>query len=147
MAVALCLLASPPLHAATFTLTIGNPAAAGPVTKVKNSVLAVRLEQCGDLSKSGLRGTAEGIVNNMRQSIPLSLSPTPTSGVYVVAQNWPAGGSWVVSLSATCSGAKAGAIVPFGPGGFLRESSKFFPRFATAAEIDASLKTLMGGVK
>jgi hypothetical protein len=51
-------------------------------------------------------------------------------------------GAWVVNLKGTCANANAGAIVPIGPHGFLRESSKFFQRAASPAEIDASLKGL-----
>ena len=53
----------------------------------------------------------------------------------------------MVSLRGTCAGESAGAIIPMGPKGFIRESSKFFPRPATDAEIDASLKALSGGNK
>ncbi len=66
-------------------------------------------------------------------------------GVYAVYQNWPPEGDWVVNLKGTCAGANAGAIVPIGPKGFLRESSKFFTRPATDAEIETSLKALAEG--
>ena len=36
--------------------------------------------------------------------------------------------AWVVSLKGACAGESAGAIVPFGPKGIIRESAKFFPR-------------------
>jgi len=45
-------------------------------------------------------------------------------------------------LTLPCHEANAGAIVPIGPKGFVRESSKFFPRPATNVEIEASLKAL-----
>jgi hypothetical protein len=48
-------------------------------------------------------------------------------------------------LKGACDAEIAGAIVPIGPKGFIRESSKLFPRPATSAEIDASLKTLVQG--
>jgi hypothetical protein len=51
----------------------------------------------------------------------------------------------VVALKGTCADANAGAIVPIGPHGFIRESSKFFPRPATNPEIEASLKALAQG--
>ena len=60
-------------------------------------------------------------------------------------QTWPAEGDWVVNLKGTCADASAGAIVPIGPKGFIRESSKFFPRPATNAEIETSLKALAQG--
>ena len=50
-----------------------------------------------------------------------------------------------VNLKGTCADASAGAIVPIGPKGFVRESSKFFPRPATNAEIETSLKEIAKG--
>jgi len=86
-------------------------------------------------------------VNGARQSAALRLLPGTGPGVYLVSRDWPTQGVWVVRLIGTCANAKAGALVPIGPGGFIRESSKFFPRFATEAEIEASLKSLAGGAK
>ena len=54
-----------------------------------------------------------------------------------------ASGNPVVNLTANCKEMTAGAIVPIGPQGFLRDPSKFFPRQATPAEIDEVLKTLL----
>jgi hypothetical protein len=48
-----------------------------------------------------------------------------------------------VDLKGTCASASAGAVVPIGPKGFIRESSKFFPRAATDAEVETSLKALV----
>jgi hypothetical protein len=62
--------------------------------------------------------------------------------VVAVNKEWPAEGVWVVKLTGTCKSAKAGVVVPFGPKGFLRESSKFFSRAASEAEVEASLKAL-----
>jgi hypothetical protein len=66
-------------------------------------------------------------------------------GVYAVYQNWPAEGDWVVLLEGTCANASAGAIVPIGPRGFIRESSKFFKRPATKPEIETALQALSQG--
>ncbi len=135
------------LHAADFSLTIGSPVAAGLVKKVKDSGFAVRLEQCESIAKSQITGTAEGIVNGARKSVPVQLVSTASPNVFVLPATWTDEGAWVVSLKATCADAKAGAIVPIGRGGFIRESTKVFPRFATAAEVEAALKALTGGTK
>lgn len=140
------LAASSLLHAADFSLTIGSPVAAGLVKKVKDSVFAVRLEQCEDTAKSQITGTAEGIVNGARKSVPVQLA-SASPNVFLVQETWTGEGAWVVILKATCADAKAGAIVAISRGGFIRESTKTFSRFATAAEVDASLKTLTGGTK
>ena len=66
-------------------------------------------------------------MNGTRTSAPVTLEPAAMPGVYVVSQNWPKGDARAVRLVATCGKAKAGAIVPIGPQGFLRESTKVFP--------------------
>ncbi len=104
-----------------------------------------RTEGCADPAKSQISGTAEGIVKGARRSVPLRVAPMSRPGVYAVYQNWPVEGGWLVNLKGTCAGANAGAIIPIGPRGFIRESSKFFPRPATDAEIEKSLKALTQG--
>jgi hypothetical protein len=133
----LVLLCASQLGAAEFSLTVGNPLAAN-IPRMKTAGLAVRLENCTDLSKSSLNGTAEGLVAGARKSVPLQLA---------VNYGWPSEGAWVVDLKATCGNAKAGAIVPFRGAAFLRESVKTFLRFATASEVDSALNELTGGVK
>jgi hypothetical protein len=140
-----------------FMLAVGSPVAASlpatqggkeqvTVTKVaKDSLFAVRTEGCADSAKAQISGTAEGLVNGVRQSVAVKLIPAAAPGVYVVSREWPGQGVWVVNLSGVCAGAKAGALVPIGPGGFNRESAKFFPRSTTEADIQASLKFLSGG--
>jgi len=142
--------------AADFTLAIGDPVAASlpgtensptQVRKVKDAAFAVRTENCADPAKAQITGSAEGLVNGARQSVALRLIPASGPGVFLVSREWPSQGVWVVNLSGVCAGAKAGALVPIGPSGFIRESSKFFPRLATQAEIEASLKSSAGDHK
>ena len=134
---------------ADFSLAIGNPVAvAVPGGVVKKDVgMAVRAENCGDPSKAQITGTAEGIVSGMRRSMPVRILPASTAGAFAVAHDWPTQGAWVVSLTGHCGSATASALVPIGPTGFLRESSKFFPRAATAAEVESVLKTMAGGAQ
>ena len=65
-------------------------------------------------------------------------------GVYAVQRQWDAG-RWVVILKGSCGDAHAGAIIPFGPHGFVREASKFYTHPPTAAEIEAALKAVPEG--
>ncbi len=111
----------------------------------KDALMAVRTEGCADPAKAQITATAEGVVNGARQTMALKLMPVAVPGVFVISREWQDPGAWVVSLSGVCADAKAGALVPIGPAGFLRESSKFFPRFATKAELDATLKSISGG--
>jgi hypothetical protein len=124
-----------------FTFTIGSPVAAQDF-RAKVAAFAFRTEGCADPAKSRISATAEGLVKGARRSVALKVVAMSKPGVYAVYQSWPAEGQWVVNLKGTCNDANAGAIVPIGPQGFVRESSKFFPRAATNVEIEASLKAL-----
>jgi hypothetical protein len=134
---------------ADFSLAIGNPVAVSlPDGIVKKDIgMAVRAENCADLSKAQITGTAEGMVSGERRSVPLRLVPAAAPGAFAVSRDWPQQGVWVVSLTGHCGSFTASAIIPIGPNGFLRESSKFFPRAATAAEVESVLKTLAGGAR
>jgi hypothetical protein len=127
-----------------FTFVIGSPVAAQDFA-VKSAAFVLRTEGCADPAKAQVTGTAEGFVKGMRRSLPLRVTPASRPGVYAVFQTWRPDGQWVANLKGTCGEAVAGAIVPIGPKGFIRESSKFFPRPATDAEIESSLKTLSEG--
>ena len=133
-----------PAMAEGFTFAIGNPVASQDF-QFKTAAFVFRTEGCADPAKSQISGTAEGLLKGARRSVPLKVAAMATAGVYAVYQNWPAEGEWVVNLKGTCRDANAGAIVPIGPKGFIRKSAKFFPRPATDAEIETSLKALTQG--
>lgn len=130
------------LLAEEFSLTIGSPVAAGGF-QAKAAVFAIRSRGCSEPGKPELTGTVEGLVDNKRRTVPLlHVIAMPTPGVYAVTREWPPEGVWVVNLTGRCDQAAAGALVPIGPKGFLRDSSKFFPRPAAKEEIEASLQSL-----
>jgi hypothetical protein len=83
----------------------------------------------------------------VRKSVPLQIMAGAVPGVYALGLSAPLEGPWVAVLKATCGNASVGAIVPFRGAVFVRESAKFFPRFATEAEVEASLKQHSGGTK
>ncbi len=124
-----------------FTFAIGGPVASQDF-RSKVAAFVFRTEGCADPEKAQVSGTAEGLVNGERRSMPLKVMPMSKPGVYAVYRTWPAEGGWLVNLKGACSDASAGAIVPFGPKGFVRESSKFLPRPATETEIETSLTAL-----
>ncbi|HTA67731.1 MAG TPA: hypothetical protein VK776_05615 [Bryobacteraceae bacterium] len=131
-------------HPQGFTFSIGSPVASQDV-RAKSAAFVFRAEGCADAAKAQIGGTAEGVVKGARRSVPLNVMEMSKPGVYAVYRNWPAEGDWVVNLKGTCANETAGAIIPVGPKGFIRESSKFFPRPATDAEIEASLKAFAPG--
>jgi hypothetical protein len=127
-----------------FTFTIGSPVAAQEAQS-KAAAFVFRTERCTEPAKSQITATAEGIVRGARRSVALKVAALQRPGVYAVFQTWGDGGRWVVVLKGVCENETAGAIVPIGPKGFIRESSRFFPRPATGPEVEASLKSLVGG--
>ena len=112
---------------------------------MKSATFVFRTQGCAEPAKAQISGTAEGLVKGARRSVTLKVAAAAKPGVYAVFQNWPAEGDWVVNLKGTCADAIAGAVIPIGPKGFIRERSKFFPRPATDAEVEASLKALPQG--
>jgi hypothetical protein len=130
-----------------FTFSIASPVASRDF-QVKGAAFVFRTEGCADPAKAQIAASAEGLVKEARRSVALKVVPTSKAGVWAVYQNWPPEGAWVVNLKGACANANAGALVPIGPKGFIRESAKFFPRPATDAEIETSLKALaLGGNK
>ena len=128
--------------AADFAIGIAGSVAAK-TFQAKSAAMVARPDGCADPANARIEGTAEGLVNGVRRSVTLKLVPLPeTPGVVAVNKEWPAEGVWVVKLTGTCQDKKAGVVVPFGPKGFMRESSKFFSRAANDAEVEASLKAL-----
>lgn len=126
-----------------FTFVVGSPVASQDF-HFKAATFVFRTEGCNGVVKPKISATAEGINNNQRRSIALKVVAGSKPGVYAVFQSWPKEGEWVVNLEGSCGNASAGALVPIGPNGFVRESAKFFSHPATNAEIDASLKALGG---
>lgn len=141
LACAACALA----FAEGFSFDIGSPMAAGDF-HFKSAAFVFRAHGCAEPAKAQITASAEGLVKRARQSLPLKVMATSKAGVFAVGHSWPAEGEWVVNLKGTCARASAGAIVPFGPKGFIRESAKFYSRPATDAEIETSLKALAQGV-
>jgi hypothetical protein len=130
------------LLAEGFTFTIGNPVASQDF-QMKSAAFVFRTEGCAEPAKAQIAGTAEGLVKGARKSVSLRVVTGSKPGVYAVFQDWPSEGQWVVNLKGTCASATAGAVVPIGSKGFIRDSSKFFPRPATDAEVETSLKALV----
>ncbi|MGA3039508.1 MAG: hypothetical protein ABSF54_01820 [Bryobacteraceae bacterium] len=124
-----------------FAFTIGSPVAAQDF-RAKGAAFVFRTQGCADPAKSQISARAEGLVKGVRRSVALKVEAMAKPGIYAVYQTWPAEGRWVVTLNGTCHDSSAGAIVPIGPKGFVRESSKFFSRPAAHVEIEASLKAL-----
>ena len=135
----------------SFRLEIGSSAALGTEKKIfkdkdgKKVVLAVRAVVCQDLPNVKVTGTAEGLVNGKRETLPLSLALVdPAGAVYAVQQQWPEQGAWVLHLKGSCSNPKAEAstLVAVSKGTFIREKSEVLREPATREQVDAAVAAL-----
>jgi len=150
-AAAVALVAAGAAHAGTmFRLEIGPPVAAGTGAKILKegkgkTVLAVRALVCNDLAGVKITGTAEGIRNGARESIPLDLLEVDRgSAIYAVQYQWPSDGSWVLHLRGTCASPKAGAstLVPMNKASFLREKTDVLVEPATKKQVEDAVTAL-----
>lgn len=129
---------------AEFSIQIGNPVAAQ-VPQAKMASFVFRTSGCADPAKVEVSGTAEGLVDGTRKTVPIRrITTAPVPGVYVVFREWPNHGTWLANVTGHCAAETAGALVVLGAAGVNREASKTYPRAATEAEIGAVLKTAAG---
>ena len=150
-AAAVALLASAATAGTMFRLEIGSPAALGMDKKFKDIkdgkklVLAVRAVVCEDLANVKVSGTAEGLVNGKRESLPITLTVVDQAeAVYAIGQQWPQDGAWVLHLKGSCSNPKAEAstLVAVNKGTFIREKSAVLREPAPEKQIRAMLLAL-----
>ena len=143
-------IAAPAIAGTMFRLEIGPPIAAGagattPQFK-KKVVLVVRPRVCDNAAAVQITGTAEGLVNGMRQSLPLTLiAVNPAEGVYAVQQQWPDNGQWLLQLNGLCPSPKASAstLVPMKGSTFVRENTEVLREPATRQQVETALAALV----
>ena len=143
-------IAAPAIAGTMFRLEIGPPIAAGtgPTTPQfkKKVVLVVRPRVCDNPAAVQITGTAEGLVNGMRQSLPLTLiAVNQAEGVYAVQQQWPDSGQWLLQLSGSCPSPKASAstLVPMKGSTFVREKTEVLREPATRQQVETALAALV----
>jgi hypothetical protein len=56
-----------------------------------------------------VRGTAEGIVDGKRRTMPLEFTTTSRPGVYALTRQWPAEGRWLLAITVTQGPGDTGA--------------------------------------
>jgi hypothetical protein len=97
-----------------------------------------------------LRGTADGLVNGEKRSLPLEIAPTEVSGLYVVRRQWPREGVWVLRITLDQGHGRATAVVGIGTSGEINlvrvpTGVGSAPRPASDAEVGAMLRALAAG--
>src|SRR5262245_27550743 len=143
-------LAVPAVAGTMFRLEVGPPIAAGTGTNAgqfkKKIVLVLRPLVCDNPATVRITGTAEGLVNGVRQSVALDLMAVdPASGVYAVQPQWPDTGQWVLQLNGSCPSPKASAstLIPMNRYTFIREKTEVLREPATRQQLESALAALV----
>jgi hypothetical protein len=117
----------------------------------RGALLTVRTYHHGEPMSYELTGTAEGIVDGRRQSMPLDIRRLTQAGMYAVRWQKPAQGTWVLVITSKQNGSfAANALVTIDSRGEVSQVSVpsdaiengrwRVPRKVAAAEVDAMLK-------
>lgn len=71
-----------------------------------------------------IAGRAEGLVNGERQTIELQVTETPQAGVYVVKQQWPSQGHWLLAMNVAIESGPS-LVVELGPNGGVSDGAYY----------------------
>jgi len=111
------------------------------------SVLAIQAKGCERPENARVIGAAEGLVDGVRQTLPITLT-SRSKGLYEIAWERPEDGDWVLTLTGTYRGAVSSLIVPVAADGKVRlpEPDRYGTRIEpvhrtlTAADINSALE-------
>lgn len=154
LAFALLIALPSPALAGGFQLSVETPNKSND-PKLTDVVLIARTYGCHQPADAKLSATAEGFVGGKRQSLPVELRSIE-SGVYAIKQQWPAEGSWVLSLTGDYNGMTCSVMIELGPGGKVMPGTRLAEGNPTgvhaksarrkwvAADIDSALRTTAG---
>lgn len=147
--------------AAVLLLTLAASAVAGPPwlsielpanpydRLTRGAIALVRTYHHGGPIQLQVQGTAEGLVDGERVSLPLELVPAGATGLYALRVQLPERGAWVLVVRGGAEEGGVTAIVDVGPDGTVRAvdvptrgENPPIPRDVTGQEIDARLRSL-----
>jgi hypothetical protein len=135
-----CMLAAP-LFAGALMLEVGNPAL-NPEALKNRAVLVARITACHSPEKTTVSATAEGVVNGVRQSIPLKVISLSTAGTFAITHEWPEQGNWAIKMIATNPEYKdyaTSVLVPVHKDSVQLSTAKHYFHAATDAEVSLAL--------
>jgi len=130
------------LSAGGFWAVVGNPDASSEARSMQ-AVVTVKLVGCHQPENAKIVGTAIGIINGRRQSMPLKFTQLSEPGMYALTRQWPGEGKWVIEIVATRDTAVTSTLVSAGPDGVSRSSARQQMRQPTAEEVEAFLRTTL----
>jgi len=131
------------------SIAVERPAHAA-ASEDSGAFVLVRAFQGCHAGTIAVSGTAVGLVDGERRSIPLRLLPTATADVYAVRRQWPSEGVWVLRLTVTVGDGHATALVGIGASGevaTVRQPARDGRaiRDLTDADVTAMLRSLAAG--
>ena len=113
-------------------------------------VLLVRTYRCHQPEKAKVSGTAEGLVDGQRVSVPITLK-TVDKGVYSVERQWPDKGAWVLAFSGSYAGHHTSTVVTLDDQGkvAVRETergteldARILPRKLKSTDVERALQRI-----
>jgi hypothetical protein len=143
------------IFAGGFQLAVEAPHAGS--TSVKDAALIVRTFGCGQPADANVTVTAEGIIDNHRQSLPVDLK-ADAKGVYSVQRQWPQEGKWMLVLTGTYNGMASTVFVELDQKGGVYPDTRLnafeasgtyargLRRKPTTDDVEAALKSDIGAV-
>jgi hypothetical protein len=98
----------------------------------------------GDSQLSDVSGTAEGLVDGKRRSIPLRFESTGRANQYALKKQWPADGAWLAKINLRTTTAivtfdAAGKVAGISLPTQIVNGSDVIPRAVTGREVDSTL--------
>jgi hypothetical protein len=101
----------------------------------------------GQAQLADLTGTAEGIVNGARRSVPLRFETTGQPGVFALRRQWATEGAWLVRIAVRGTTAivtmdRAGNVASVRVPTALSTNGDRVPRAVATKEIDSTLAEL-----
>lgn len=126
------------LFAGGFWLQLGNPEASAEARK-NNAVLIIKATGCHDPASAQLSADAIGMVDGKRQTIALKVTPLSEPGTFVLSQQWPKSGRWVIRVVGRNGGLFTNTLISAGPEGVDRLHARSDMRPFSDGDVEALL--------
>jgi hypothetical protein len=126
------------LFAGGFWLQLGNPEASVEARK-NNAVLIIKATGCHDPAAARLSADAIGMVDGKRQTIALKMIPLSEPGTFVLSQQWPTSGRWVIRVVGKNGALFTNTLISAGPEGVDRLHARSDMRPFSDADVEALL--------
>jgi hypothetical protein len=130
-----------PLFAGGFWVQVADPAS-NPEAMQNHAVLIAQTLACHFPTKSSITATAEGVVNGVRQTIPLKMIALSTPGAFALTRQWPEQGTWAIKIVATNpddANYATAIVVPARNNAVQLSAAKKYSHAPTDAEVSAAL--------